>query len=76
MDASTPDDKMLHKRYPPTIDTMVGNGPIHARVYWARPPVIFGINAFNSERDPIVVKFKRQAITIAPINTIPTSPAP
>ena len=49
---------------------------MQAKVYCASPPVIFGINAFNSDKEPIVVRFKRQATTMAPINTIPTSPAP
>ena len=76
MDASTPVDNILQIRYPPTIEINVGKGPMPARVYWASPPVVFGINAFNSESDATVVMFSRQAIIIAPINTTPTSPAP
>ena len=49
---------------------------MHASVYCARPPVIFGIKALSSDKEPMVVIFKRHATTIAPINTIPTSPAP
>ena len=76
MDASTPVDKILQIRYPPTMDTIVGSGPMQANVYCASPPVMFGISAFSSDNDPMVVRFKRHATTIAPINTIPTSPAP
>ena len=76
MDASTPDDRILQIRYPPTMETIVGSGPMQASVYCARPPVIFGMSAFNSDREPMVVRFKRHATTIAPINTTPTSPAP
>ncbi len=63
-------------RYPPTIEIRVGNGPSPASVYCASPPVVFGISAFNSESEAMVVIFKRQAITIANINTTPTVPAP
>lgn len=76
MDASTPDDMILQIRYPPTMEISVGNGPRQASVYCARPPVVFGISAFNSERDATVVIFRRQAITMAPINTTPILPAP
>ena len=40
-----------------TIEIIVGNGPIQASVYCASPPVVFGINAFNSEREATVVWF-------------------
>ena len=62
--------------YPPTIDNNVGNGPNAARVYCANPPVVFGINAFNSDKDAIVVIFSNIAINMAPINNIPNAPAP
>ena len=67
---------MLQIRYPPTIEIMVGNGPIQASVYCASPPVVFGIRPFSSESEATVVIFSRQAIIIAPINGIPTVPAP
>jgi hypothetical protein len=54
----------------------VGKGPRHARVYCARPPVVFGIIAFSSESEATVVIFKRQAIIIEKMNTTPTVPAP
>ena len=76
MDASTPEDNTLHNKYPPTIEINVGNGPILASVYCAKPPVVFGINAFNSERDAIVVILSKQAITIATIKITPMVPAP
>lgn len=76
MDASTPQDKMLQNKYPPTIEIMVGKGPRQARVYCARPPVVLGIRAFNSDRDAIVVMLSRQAMIIAGIKAIPMVPAP
>ena len=76
IDASTPQDNVLQTMYPPTIDNNVGNGPNAARVYCANPPVVFGINAFNSDKDAIVVIFSNIAINMAPINNIPNAPAP
>ncbi len=47
-----------------------------ASVYWARPPVVFGIRALSSDNDAMVVIFKRQAMTIAAIKMTPMVPAP
>ena len=58
------------------MEISVGNGPIHANVYCASPPVVFGISAFNSERDAMVVMFNRHATIIATIKIVPTLPAP
>ena len=76
IEASTPQDNTLHRMYPPTIEIIVGNGPIQASVYCASPPVVFGINAFNSEREATVVIFNMQAITIAKMKVTPIVPAP
>ena len=76
MDASTPADNTLHSIYPPTIDTRVGTGPRLARVYCASPPVVLGINAFNSDIDAIDIILNRHAIIIAIMNTTPIEPAP
>ena len=76
MEASTPQDNTLQKRYPPTMDIKVGKGPRAARVYCASPPVVLGISAFNSDREAIVVILSRQAITMARIKITPTVPAP
>ena len=76
IDASTPDDKILQIRYPPTMDISVGNGPIQASVYCARPPVVFGISAFNSESEATVVILSKHATIIARMNMIPIVPAP
>src|SRR5699024_11771270 len=74
--ASTPQDIILQIRYPPTMEISVGNGPIDVSVYCARPPVVFGIRAFSSDREATVVIFKRHAITIAPIKVTTMAPAP
>ena len=67
---------MLQIKYPPTMEIIVGNGPMLASVYCASPPVVFGISAFNSDKEATVVILRRQAIIIAPINTTPMVPAP
>ena len=41
-----------------------------------RPPVVFGMSAFNSDKDATVVIFKSIAIAIASMNVTPNVPEP
>ena len=55
---------------------MVTKGPIPANVYWANPPVKFGINAFNSAIDKAVRILMAQAKIIAMIKPVPKALVP
>lgn len=56
--------------------TMDTNGPKHASVYCAMPPVRFGIRAFSSQIENAVRMLKAQAIAIVMINGRPMVDAP
>ena len=58
------------------METMVGTGPRLVSVYCARPPVVFGINAFNSDMDAMDIIFNMQAMIMAKIKTTPILPDP
>ena len=58
------------------MDMIAAKGPIHASVYWARPPVRFGISALSSDKDNAVIMLTKQAMTMAMIKLIPRLPAP
>ena len=56
--------------------TMETNGPTHASVYCAIPPVRFGISAFSSQMENAGRMLNAQAIAMVMINGSPMADAP